>query len=63
MAFRDTVDAHTESPVSNGGIVMSELRDYLKEQLKAPEFVAEYEKLRPKYEASAPSSAHVWKAR
>lgn len=42
---------------------MSELRDYLKEQLKAPEFVAEYEKLRPKYEASAPSSAHVWKAK
>ena len=35
----------------NGGIVMSELQDYLKEQLKDPEFAAEYEKLRPEYEA------------
>ena len=35
----------------NGGTVMSELQDYLREQMKDPEFSAEYEKLRPEYEA------------
>lgn len=30
---------------------MSELREYLSEQLKDPEFAAEYESMRPEYEA------------
>lgn len=30
---------------------MSELQDYLREQMKDPEFAVEYEKLRPEYEA------------
>ncbi len=30
---------------------MSELREYLAEQLKDPEFAAEYESMRPEYEA------------
>ena len=30
---------------------MSELQDYLREQMKDPEFAVEYEKLSPEYEA------------
>ena len=37
--------------IMNGGTDMSELQDYLREQMKDPEFAAEYEKLRPEYEA------------
>lgn len=31
---------------------MSEFREYLQEQLKNPEFAAEYEAMRPEYEAT-----------
>lgn len=37
--------------IMNGGTDMSELQDYLREQMKDPEFAVEYEKLRPEYEA------------
>ena len=35
---------------------MSELQDYLREQMKDPEFAAEYERLRVEYEAKSSSS-------
>lgn len=34
-----------------GGINMSDFRKYLNEQLEDPEFAAEYEAMRPEYEA------------
>ena len=34
-----------------GGITMSDFRKYLDEQMNDPEFAAEYEALRPEYEA------------
>ena len=37
--------------IMNGGTDMSELQDYLREQMKDPEFAVDYEKLRPEYEA------------
>ena len=37
--------------MKGGQKAMSDLRKYLNEQLKDPEFAAEYEAMRPEYEA------------